>query len=742
MKTEFIAHINADTGAEQSVAAHCKNTAERAAQFSIDPLREAVYAAGLLHDIGKYQPAFQAYIQGKDIRVEHSVCGAKAAKELYPNDAFSLLLQYCIAGHHSGLPDGGNAAADTADMSTLSGRLKRESQDFSAYRQEIPLPSVHTDAFNAFLLRDCTTLPQLLEKFAFVTRYCFSCLTDADSLDTAEFCGAPVNRELTADFEDCLGRIDAKLRSFSAETPLANARAALQAQVYQNADTGARLFLMNMPTGSGKTLCSMKFALQRAIKFQKRRIIYIIPYNSIIDQTAAEFEELFRGCAVILRHQSSFSYEDCDLDEDYKVQLKSSAENWNAQIIITTAVQFFESVYGNRRGKLRKLHNTADSILIFDEAHLMPVDFLQPCLQAVTHITDTLNSEAVFLTATMPNFEKLLQTYAPPREKPVQLITDRTPFAAFRKCRYGNLGAVGEETLLQKAAQAPSALTVVNSKKAAQALYTASTSMYAHAYHLSTYLTARDRKRILQEIKTELARLQADFPNLQDVPDSRKIFVVSTSLIEAGVDLDFCRVFRELAGLDSLLQTGGRCNREGRLQNAEAFVFTFAENAGKLTKDVRVEITKGLLTEFADITSAACIDAYFERLFFLSDSKITKHRISNACADLRALPFASYAREFQLIQSHTVSLVVPPKDGTDTDAEKECAALLEALRVKGFTDYRALQKYTCSISESELADLQKQGAAENENGIWYLTNPDYYDSNLGMRFEATDYIIE
>lgn len=732
MKTEFIAHINEDTGAKQSVAAHCENTAERAAQFSIEPLRDVVYAAGLLHDIGKYQPAFQARINGRNIRVEHSVCGAKVAQDRYEN-ALSLLLQYCIAGHHSGIPDGGNMAVDTTDMATLSGRLKRETEDFSAYEQEIVPPAVDTDAFQAFLLRNCTSIPQLCEKFAFVTRYCFSCLTDADSLDTAEFCGATPNREMTADFKACLQRIDAKLQGFSAHTPLQKARAVLQAQVYQKADADANIFLMNMPTGSGKTLCSMKFALQRAIKHNKRRIIYIIPYNSIIDQTAAEFEELFGDCATVLRHQSSFSYDDLDIEEDYRVQLKSATENWNAQIIITTAVQFFESVYANRRGKLRKLHNTADSILIFDEAHLMPVDFLQPCLQAVTHITDTLNSEAVFLTATMPNFEKLLQTYAPPHGKIVNLITDRTPFAAFQKCRYINLGAISEETLLQKALRSPSTLVVVNTKKEAQALYTASMSVFKNAYHLSTYMTALDRKRVIGEIKTALTKLEADFPSLQDVPDERKIFVVSTSLIEAGVDLDFCSVFRQLAGLDNLLQAGGRCNREGKRQNAQVGIFTLEGESGKVSKNVRAEITKGLIAEFPDITSAECISAYFERLFFLNREKITQHQISDNCTDLRTLPFASFAEKFRLIQSDAITLVVP--------RDAECEALLEELRTKGFTNHRSLQKYACSIYEQELADLQRQGAVENLNGVWCLTNSDYYDEDLGMKFDAGDYYI-
>lgn len=363
----------------------------------------------------------------------------------------------------------------------------------------------------------------------------------------------------------------------------------------------------------------------------------------------------------------------------------------------------------------------------------MPVDFLQPCLQAVTHITDTLNSEAVFLTATMPNFEKLLQTYAPPHGKIVNLITDRTPFAAFQKCRYINLGAISEETLLQKALRSPSTLVVVNTKKEAQALYTASMSVFKNAYHLSTYMTALDRKRVIGEIKTALTKLEADFPSLQDVPDERKIFVVSTSLIEAGVDLDFCSVFRQLAGLDNLLQAGGRCNREGKRQNAQVGIFTLEGESGKVSKNVRAEITKGLIAEFPDITSAECISAYFERLFFLNREKITQHQISDNCTDLRTLPFASFAEKFRLIQSDAITLVVP--------RDAECEALLEELRTKGFTNHRSLQKYACSIYEQELADLQRQGAVENLNGVWCLTNSDYYDEDLGMKFDAGDYYI-
>ena len=213
------------------------------------------------------------------------------------------------------------------------------------------------------------------DKFAFLTRYCFSCLVDADSIDTAHFCNGDIAKPLKADFSACLKRVEEKLQLFSCETTLQKARNTLQQQVFEKAEVKREIYLMNMPTGSGKTLCSVKFALQRAVSEGKKRIIYVIPYNSIIDQTADIFEKLFQGTAEILRHQSTFSYEDEEqFDEDYRKSAKNAAENWDAPFIITTAVQFFQSIYANKRGKLRKLHNMSDSILIFDEAHLMPQD--------------------------------------------------------------------------------------------------------------------------------------------------------------------------------------------------------------------------------------------------------------------------------------------------------------------------------------------------------------------------------
>lgn len=317
-------------------------------------------------------------------------------------------------------------------------------------------------------------MEKVLDKIAFLTRYLFSCLVDADSEDTANFCRVGERpRELKGDFGVALDNVNQRLESFQVETELQKARALLQSQAFENAKTTAEIYLLNMPTGSGKTLASVKIALERVILQKKKRIIYVIPYNSIIDQTAEVFNELFQNNLEILRHQSTFDYENIDeIDEDYKEAAKIAIENWgNTKFIITTTVQFFESVYSNKRGKLRKIHNMADSILIFDEAHMMPEKYLQPCLQAVTYITKYLQSEAVFLTATMPDYLSLIRKYAVTDSKIVNLIEDKSLFKKFQKCNYNYLGEIGEDELLAKSSLCPSSLIIVNTRKAARKLY-------------------------------------------------------------------------------------------------------------------------------------------------------------------------------------------------------------------------------------------------------------------------------
>lgn len=724
-----VAHIS-DDGHIQSVKAHSQNCASICKSFGIEPLKELLYTAGLLHDVGKYQPSFQKRMYDHTVLAPHSLCGAQESRKLFGSSAPSMILQYVVAGHHGGLPDCGTKA-DSADTASLYGTLRRECESYELYRDELEIPHFKIEELNTYLGSGCRNSEEAAERFAFFTRYCFSCLTDADWLDTECFCTGAERKGLTADFGKCLSDVNRKLESFKCKTKLQKARAGLQAQVFEKAEANAKLFLMNMPTGSGKTLASVKFALERAVRLGKRRIIYIIPYNSIIDQTAETFDKLMGAHGEFLRHQSSFDFDSLEgAGEADRLAIKQATENWDAQIILTTAVQFFESVYSNKRSKLRKLHNMADSILIFDEAHLMPQEFLQPCLQAVTHITKFLGSEAVFLTATMPNYKGLFSEFAEQDMEILELVEDKSEFECFAKCGFSYIGQMTDEELLLSCADAPSTLVVVNSRKTAAKLYRM--AAVGKRFHLSTYMTALDRARVISEVKIELLQLEEDFPSLKNVPSKRRILLVSTSLIEAGVDLDFFTVYRQLWGLDSILQAGGRCNREGKREKGGVFVFERLEEQGKRLT-INQSITKGLYSEYQDISSEDCIKAYYERLFFARRDELRKNALGKQCVKPTQIPFKSYAEKFELIDSGTISVAV----GQDELSK----SLIERLRKQGTTDIRKLQRYTFSVYEKELDELMRRGVCECVGGVFFLTNSDYYNENTGVCLDGVDYIL-
>lgn len=730
---EYIAHRNEVTGLIQTVKEHSENTAALCREYAIPEMKDFMYVTGLLHDVGKFQHSFVKRINGANIRVEHSTCGALAARETYRIGPLALMMEYCIAGHHSGIPDGG-FPNDDSSLATLHGRMSKKFEDFSEYKKELLIPELDGQGWLKYLLSDCDNkMDKVIDKFAFLTRYAFSCLVDADSCDTADFCRErELPRKLKADFAMCLEKVNRKQVSFVCKTELQQTRTLLQAQAFQRSRTDSEVYLLNMPTGSGKTLVSVKIALERAILKGKKRIIYIIPFNSIVEQTAEVFENLFDGHMEILRHQLTFSYEDDENgSEDYREAAKSAIENWDAPFIITTAVQFFESVYANKRGKLRKMHNMSDSILIFDEAHLMPQDYLQPCLQAVAYITRYLHSEAVFLTATMPDFEKLIREYALPDTQMTNLIEDRSMFEKFRKCRYSYIGEVDISELLFRSRQYPSSLIIVNRKSSARKLYQ---KCSGKKYHLSTYMTSYDRKKVLREIRQELLKLEQDYPDGQKVPDDRRLTIISTSLIEAGVDLDAYTVFRERSGLDSILQAGGRCNREGKRKIGEVYIFDMTEDVKRIAVDERANLTKGLLEKYDDISDMACIDEYYSRLFFMKREEIQKNTMHQQCSDIASIPFKAYAEKFELIDSKTVSLVVP----RDAQSEK----MVDVMKYSHAGNGRELQNYTCTLYQRELEDLVRQHVVDDYGtGIFCLTNPDYYDENFGVLFEASDYFL-
>ena len=720
---KYIAHIN-ENNQKQSVKEHCINTAEFCREYSVDKLQDICYYIGLLHDIGKYQPTFQKRINGESVKIEHSICGAIEANKA--NNIAGWLTALCIAGHHTGIPDCGDRT-DTSECSTLQGRLKRATEDYSVYRSDLPAYSPDVNGLMD-MLADPESKAEATERFAFITRYCFSCLVDADTIDTKTFCTGEVSQCLKSDFKACDSLLENRFLSFENTTELQKSRFGLQAQAFSNIKKNSEIYLMNMPTGSGKTLASLKCALYRAIKTNKKRIIYIIPYNSIIDQTASVFESIFGNNISLLRHQSSFSYNDSDYEEDYKKIAINASENWNADLIITTSVQFFESVYSNKREKLRKMHNMADSVLIFDEAHMMPIEYLQPCLRAVAYLTKYFGSEALFLTATMPNFKRLISEYALKTSDITELVPDKSQFEKFRKNTYRFLESISEEELILRAKGYSSALIVVNERKRAKSLYE---KLAGNKYHLSTYMTGNDRQRVIREIKQSLAEIETKYKDTSNIPENEKITVVSTSLIEAGVDLDFECAFRELLGLDNILQTGGRCNREGKQVNGDVFIFKFSDN--NRTLKIQQSITEGIIEEFDDISSPEAITKYYESLFEVKKEDIKKNSLGSMCSSPKLIPFSSYS--VQLIKSDTETVIIP----NDT---KDCSEQLARLRATGGINMRIMQKYCATVYKNELERMIVQHAVkEYGNGIFVLENSDYYSVETGIQFEGKDIFL-
>ena len=734
---EYYAHTRED-GERQTVKAHLIGVSKLAEDFSVDLLKPLAKKASLYHDIGKYAINFQKRLDDDKVKFSHAACGAIEYKNLADkNDCFAPLMEYCIAGHHTGLMDGGTRA-DNSDSPTLSGTLKRENEytgdnDYSAYTTEIDFATLtqeeRTPLRNELLSTKDPT--ELIERYAFFTKYVFSCLTDADFLDTEIFCNKNVERGMSGDFEKALDKLNRELSDMPSDNPLRQARSRIQQQAFDNSVNKSHISILDMPTGSGKTLCSLKLALESG----KKRIIYVIPYTSIIEQTANKFEKMFGDVLPVLQHHSNYSY-DGNTEEEKKTveKLKRTCENWDAPLIITTSVQFFQSIYHYKGSALRKLHNLRDSVIVFDEIHLIPTELLRPCLKAVGYITKYLNSEALFLSATMPDYSKLFDKFLPDVNYN-KLVTDRTNFKYFKKCEYKDMGKTTLETIAENASRCKNALIVVNTKKTAAELYNL---VQGEKYHLSANMTPAHRSRVIEVVRKKLKK-------------GEYITVVSTSLVEAGVDLDFNTVFRQLSGLDSILQAGGRCNREGKDAKGYVYVFDIDETYRKGSDlAMRINKTKGLLEKYQDITSYDCIKEYYDGIFDFNQSRIAENSIAKYNEQSNSfdrqglmlpysIPFRSYAMQFEYISADTISIVI------DDPNDQTCHELVETLRKGDMSVRRALQKYSVSVYMNVFKDLYSQGVLKDHGtGIFILENQSYYNNETGLNTQAAmqDYFIK
>lgn len=713
---EYIGHTS-DDGRKQLLLDHLNGTSKLCRENANEFWADIAEFVGQIHDIGKYTSDFQKRINGaENIRVEHAICGAKEVAKAPPK-SYVPMIEYCVAGHHSGLPDGGTKV-DGEEDSTLHGRMKRKTGDYSAYENEVKLEYPKDNLRELF---DVSNQREIIERYSFFTRYLFSCLTDADFIDMERFVTPNTDRGIDGDFQKAYEKVCEKLNSFKIETKLQESRSIIQEQVYKSVESNANVYTLNMPTGSGKTLCSIRAALKTAIENKKKRIIYVIPYVSIIEQTAKVFEDIFGDVLPVLQHHSNYDFDDDKNEDENEItseKLKRSCENWDAKLIVTTNIQFFESLYHYKGRRLRKLHNLADSVIIFDEIHMLPIDYIQPCLRAIGYVTKYLNSTAILMSATMPNYDKFMERYMS-GVKIENAVKDTSLFNVFDKCRYEYIGKCELASLAEKAQEYDNALIIVNKRKTARELYDMCSG---NKYHLSTYMTPLHRSEIIVKIK-------------EDIKNGINTTVISTSLIEAGVDLDFKAVFREIAGIDNVLQSGGRCNREGKMDMGDVFVFE--TDGGKGEIQLKSNITRNLFEEFDNISTDKCIEEYYSRLFAFNDGNIDKSTITSLMGgNLRfdEIPFRTYAENFKFIKNQVIGIVIPRDENKD---------LIEQLRYGKLSVKRKLQQYSASVHIWELEEMIKEGIIEQlDCGVCILANTDYYKSDVGLTLENdVDYFV-
>ena len=479
----------------------------------------------------------------------------------------------------------------------------------------------------------------------------------------------------------------------------------------------------------------MSFALEHARQHGLRRIIYVIPFTSIIEQNAAEFRKAFAPLDEgVLEHHSTF--DDSKLkDQDSKDKLRRASENWDTPVVVTTAVQFFESLFADRSARCRKLHNIAGSVIILDEAQMLPPDFLLPIMQAIKELAQNYRCSIVMCTATQPAVQAADGFY-----RGFENVREIAPepealFAQLRRTTVQHIGQQSDADLLAKLGEYPQMLVIVNNRRQARSLYDEAAKLTLDGvFHLSTLMCATHRSQTLNNIR---AHLRSGAPYR----------VIATSLIEAGVDVDFPLVMRAEAGLDSVAQAAGRCNREGKQTPENSYVWIFAPEEGwKNPPELafQAEVMRVITRHHADdLLSTAAITAYFRELYALKGRDLDKENIlqkhSKAAKSLD-FPFQTIADKFRMIKSPMLPLIIP----FDRKAEKLIDALRQADHIGGIL--RELQPYTVQIPEKALVALHKAGRIEpiNEKNFgkqfYALIGLDLYDEVAGLSWEDNVFI--
>lgn len=738
MTEQLIAHVtkNAEGSwrSPQTLEEHLEKTAQKAEDFA-GKFHSGAWgrAISLAHDAGKGRPEWQesirartgfnefdeeAGLEGKPGKIPHAIHGALLAEQIFGTQ-IGRLMAYCIAGHHAGLPDWSRAYG--------TGRASLEYQ-----RSQSPA----LGNIDSAIIEKISSLVPGMPPWKFSNkldmslwvRMLFSCLVDADFLDTESYMD-PDKASLRGEYAplktllERFNEFNLNLDRSSSNTKVNEIRRKVRAKCVHMAAEDQGIFSLTVPTGGGKTLSSLAFGLHHAMKHDLDRIIYVIPYTSIIEQNAEVFRSAV-GPEQVVEHHSNLD----EKDSTYPSRL--AAENWDAPVIVTTVVQFFESLFASRPGRSRKLHNIARSVVVLDEAQLLPAKFLQPILETMQILSDRYRVSFVISTATQPAFGQ-------------RMLGDRS-FPGLRNMRE-IMGSVEEveqlyenleryqvdfppdlqikshwEDIARELTQYEQVLCVVSDRKSCRELHRL---MPTGTYHLSALMCGQHRSDVIAQIK-------------QKLKDGKSVRVISTQLVEAGVDLDFPTVYRAFAGLDSIAQAAGRCNREGKLaQPGKVVVFMPPRQAPMGILRKAAETTINIVAGNPDNPMHhSLFDKYFAELYWKAislDEENIIDLLDPRQNDIKecSMAFRTAAARFRLIDESTHAIVVPYNDG---------GALIDSLKTNGpdWRILRKLQRYMVNIYDNEYNQLLRRGSIlETSPGVFALTSAVEYSDNIGLMVE-------
>ena len=761
--TSIIAH-RTEGGEEQSLYDHVEGVAlqirrnlTEAGLKQLIPIGELL---GRLHDAGKAQPAFQHYIRGESAaKAPHSAAGALLATSLLYEFSVELalkkfprtsrLLAYAISGHHRGLHDYIELRKEL-EKKEIKERCAKMKEALPNIKSELQTwAKEHAEATETSL-KELAKQVGATEQAQALIRLLFSCLVDADFLDTEAFMDEERKerrQEATngyAPLELLRDRLTKHMEGFSTEGKINQARRLFLNQCQEHGRTCPKgYYSLFLPTGGGKTLSSMAWALETALKHEAKRIIYIIPYTSIITQTAGIFREIF-GEENVLEHHSDISFSGGETSQEAEryERTRLLAENWDAPIIVTTNVQFFESLFSHKVSRSRKVHSIANSVVVFDEVQMFPTKFLHPMLRLLEDLRWIYGTQLLFCSATLPPFDKdhsssfkrvndfhqLSEDIQPivPEDPELFKVFDRVVYHLEEK-------EYTTKELAEELAQHDTALCIVNSRRDASQLYQALLETGKETQdliHLSRNMCSAHLKERIAEIRH---RLKAGIPTI----------VISTQLIEAGVDIDLPIVYRAMSGLDSIVQAGGRCNREGkRTALGEVYVFSLSDSGkafGAIAQGQNA--TRFLLDNDKEHTRSSMplelIEAYY-LCYYSSIGSFDTKGIAESLYDIEEakrwrFDFEQASKDFQLIDNVDCDLFVPYGKGKE---------LIEGLQKHTLylnnKTMRELQQYHVAISkwryeELEEARLLSEMVVDRETGKSMLVlEPQGYDEALGV----------